>query len=574
MNPAKRKWWLPPMLAVALASCGGGGGGGSGSGPPPVAVSLSPATADVFVGGIVQFTATVSNATDATVTWTVSNVAGGNSTVGKISSSGLYVAPPIAPNPATITVTAVSKADTTKSASATITVMAFSSAALNGQYAFSVASSTIVSFLFAVGSFTADGTGNITSGVEDVNGAPPSVTFTGSYSITPDGRGSATLSSSMGRTDFRFVVVSASEALIIQFDNSFDEGAGLIVKQDPSAFARSSFKGSYAFRYTGLGLNGGLGAAGTFTADGKGGIAAGAEDVNDGGTVSANASFTGSYSSIDSNGRGTATLGTAQVAFYMVSASRLMFVSLDPLSSFAGEAEAQTFAGGSTSFSSASLSGDYTFSASGLNTLSLDTVASAGRFTADGKGALTQGLEDENNAGSVASSVAFKGTYNISSSGRGAVVLTGGAAAGTFTFYMVSAKRALFVETDSGSSATGVADGETGGPFTTPSVVGGFGFLLTGESLSTAGERETSGQITADGAGKIIAGAEDVNDSSTLSPGVAINGTYTLSNDRGTAAIQTAGGTAHLVFYVTSASELKFVGVDPSVVLAGVAKHF
>src|SRR2546427_8320228 len=87
------------LVAVALVSCGGGGGGG-GSSPPPVWVSVSPAMAGVFVGGAVQFMATVSDATDTTVTWQVNHVAGGNATTGRISSSGLYVAPPAAPSPA------------------------------------------------------------------------------------------------------------------------------------------------------------------------------------------------------------------------------------------------------------------------------------------------------------------------------------------------------------------------------------------------------------------------------------------------------------------------------------------
>ena len=49
-------------------------------------------------------------------------LAGGYSTNGTISNSGLYTAPSSVPNPATVTVTAVSQADTTKSASATVSI--------------------------------------------------------------------------------------------------------------------------------------------------------------------------------------------------------------------------------------------------------------------------------------------------------------------------------------------------------------------------------------------------------------------------------------------------------------------
>src|SRR5207302_9627902 len=58
------------------------------------------------------------------VTWQVNTVAGGNATVGTISTAGLYTAPGTVPSPATVTVTAVSVADSTRSASATVTITA------------------------------------------------------------------------------------------------------------------------------------------------------------------------------------------------------------------------------------------------------------------------------------------------------------------------------------------------------------------------------------------------------------------------------------------------------------------
>src|SRR5256885_14810390 len=69
-----------------------------------------------------QPTATVQNTSNTAVTWQVSGVSGGNATVGTISSSVLYTAPAVVPNPATVAVTAVSQADPTKSASAQVTI--------------------------------------------------------------------------------------------------------------------------------------------------------------------------------------------------------------------------------------------------------------------------------------------------------------------------------------------------------------------------------------------------------------------------------------------------------------------
>jgi hypothetical protein len=95
---------------------------GSATGGVSVAVTISPSSASVQTSGTQQFTATVSGTSNTAVTWMVNNVAGGNSTGGTISASGLYTAPPAVPSPATVTVTAQSQADTTKSAGAAVTL--------------------------------------------------------------------------------------------------------------------------------------------------------------------------------------------------------------------------------------------------------------------------------------------------------------------------------------------------------------------------------------------------------------------------------------------------------------------
>jgi hypothetical protein len=92
--------------------------------PPPVSVSVAPATASLQTGGSQAFTTTVANTTNTAVTWQVNGVVGGNSTVGTISSSGAYTAPAAVPSPATVSVTAVSVADPTKSGAAQVTLSA------------------------------------------------------------------------------------------------------------------------------------------------------------------------------------------------------------------------------------------------------------------------------------------------------------------------------------------------------------------------------------------------------------------------------------------------------------------
>ncbi len=90
--------------------------------PPPVSVAISPSSAMLRVGHSQQFTATVQHASVTTVTWKVNGIAGGNATLGKITSGGLYTAPGVVPSPAKVTVSATSTADTSKSASAGVTI--------------------------------------------------------------------------------------------------------------------------------------------------------------------------------------------------------------------------------------------------------------------------------------------------------------------------------------------------------------------------------------------------------------------------------------------------------------------
>ena len=94
--------------------------------PSPVTISISPTAGSLQAGsGTTQsFSATVGYTLNTQVTWQVNTVAGGNATVGTISTAGLYTAPGTVPSPATVTVTAVSVADSTRSASATVTITA------------------------------------------------------------------------------------------------------------------------------------------------------------------------------------------------------------------------------------------------------------------------------------------------------------------------------------------------------------------------------------------------------------------------------------------------------------------
>jgi pro-kumamolisin-like protein/Big-like domain-containing protein len=105
-----------------------GGGGSSTTTPPPASVSVSPNTKQLYAdeaGNMwsasatqQQFSATVSNSTSQTVTWSVAAAADGS--IG--ASSGLYTAPATVPSPAAVTITATSSAATSPGTS-TVTIV-------------------------------------------------------------------------------------------------------------------------------------------------------------------------------------------------------------------------------------------------------------------------------------------------------------------------------------------------------------------------------------------------------------------------------------------------------------------
>ena len=108
-------------LVMVSLGCGLSTARPGSSNPPPVAITIAPSSASVTVGKQQQFTTTVTGTSNTAVTWQVNGVAGGNTTTGTVSSTGLYTAPSSVPS-GQVTVTAVSQADASKTASAAVTV--------------------------------------------------------------------------------------------------------------------------------------------------------------------------------------------------------------------------------------------------------------------------------------------------------------------------------------------------------------------------------------------------------------------------------------------------------------------
>jgi len=113
-------------LCLSLSACGGGGGGVGGSTTPPpppqITVTIAPNSGTVLLGNTLSFSATVTNTSDTSVSWSVNGIAGGSPQVGTISVDGLFTAPADLPASGKVQVTATSHADSSKSSTTGLTI--------------------------------------------------------------------------------------------------------------------------------------------------------------------------------------------------------------------------------------------------------------------------------------------------------------------------------------------------------------------------------------------------------------------------------------------------------------------
>lgn len=532
-------------------------------------LSISPSSATVLAGATEQFTATMSGAS-AVVTWQVNGTTGGTAALGTISGTGLYTAPTTPPSSEKVTVTAV---EANASASAAVTV-APSDATLNGLYSFSFKGYNSFGLLLEAGSFQADGKGNITSGEEDVNsgaGVFGPVTFTGSYSVGPDGRTTLALSppaaSGLNPETYDLVLTSHSHARLIRYD-AYATGIGSVDLQDSSAFTAAALKGNLVVSLDGIDVTGTLASIagiGLLSFDGSSAVSTGLLDLNSNGSSATGNPISGSYAvdSPASNGRGEITVsgnaGTFDFVFYIVGTGQIKLISTDTSTIWGGTAQVQT----ASSFNNASLHGGIVFLAEGVD--SNGTLADAGRFVSTAAGTFTAGTGDENNDGTVTSGYAFTGTYNIDDTGHGALQIAGGAL-GTYnySFYLESPGQGVLLRTDSSFATIGVMDAQIQTPLI-PASSSSFGFTLDG--VSSAGPIDKLGQFNFYSNG---AGTEDVNSNTTLNSNIAITSTQTpASNGVGKLTITGNGSTRSLDFYMISSSQMLLIGLDSDQVLGG-----
>jgi hypothetical protein len=544
----------------------------------PLVIRVTPVTTVVAVDGTEQFRAAVSGTQNTAVTWSATGPGCSGTECGTITSGGLYTAPASLPSPATVKITAASQADPSQTGSATLTLIASNNARLLGQYAFLFKGVENNGVYQAGGTFTADGNGHLTSGLEDANnstGPATNIPFTGTYQVGGDGRGLMTFSSTLGSYSFKFVLdAPGAKGKFIEFDQSGIHGSGIIERQDPSAFATTALSGSYALKLTGSDSKGDrIGAIGDIYCK-AGFISIGSLDVNDGGAVSPTyAPFDGDYR-VESSGRGTVGLnipgfegGSFTFAIYVVSSSEYFMISIDQLSSnnpvFSGPAELQ-----SGTFSSESFKGPSVFSLSGNNGSS--TQATVGQFVFEGVSGVTATL-DQNSGGTITTGATLTGAFDMQINGRGTLNLDNNDGSTTvWYFYAIAPNQAFLLD----ASTAFVSDGELDPQLTVPPFINSDAFgtyiFASGEALSNATSL-LSGVIDFDGGNVMgqggVTGVADIAQESSLASSQTLAGTYNISaslNDGRGTMLLTSPNASTIALWVINESELVGLSISPS----------
>jgi hypothetical protein len=571
-------------------------------------VTVSPAAIAIPAGTSATFSATASG-NPVTPTWQVNGIAGGNASVGTITTAGVYTSPLTPPSGGSVTITAVNGASN-GTAAATIV---FSANSLNGSYAFSYSGSDQNGPLVVAGRFTANSASGGISVLEDYNspGTPElaqALSLAGTYQVNPDGSGSATFANPAtlaGTEVWQFTLGAGASggasqhALLVRFDGTATASGTIDLQNTAELSSLSSVSGNYVFGLSGSDISGfPLQLAGIFNADGSGNIPAnsGEEDINDGGSATAlnapDLSLNGSYS-LDGGrlgtGRGFITLNnssaattvrSAEFAFYMVDSTHLKLVEIDSNAVLSGDVYAapNTTRG---SYSLANFSGNYAFTLGGSDLNIGSAYAQGGVFIANGNGGITGGVVDVNNGGTNQLNVSVSATsYTVDANlGRIALPVMFGHTTINYAAYAAANGSLQIVSLDPVFMDSGIGFLQTG----TSTPQGAFALNLSGIVNAAGGEEDVAGQITIPASGtptgNVAINDPSVGKSGTLVAGVPIESNTSIgtagSNGRGTATIASHLETYPLIYYTIDGNNVLLFESDSSRTIVGaLARQF
>jgi hypothetical protein len=462
----------------------------------------------------------------------------------------------------------------------------FSNSNLSGTYVFSTSGvdSTNGVFLTVVGDFVANGSGGITGGAFDFasvvsGGVSRNNAITGgSYRITVDGRGQATLNSAGGPVVLDFVLTSNSHGLVAEFDGN-GTGSGTLDLQ-PSAPSQSALGGlSYSFGFFGASSSAvAFGTVGSFTLDASGNVTAGFEDANSG-SSSLNLTAMPITSGTVLVGTGTAP-GTAQFVttgagtlnfdVYVIDSTHMKFIETDSNPFSSGDAFTQA-----TSIPS----GQLVFTMAGADTVNFAApgapIDMCGYLTNAG-GIVTTGLEDVNDGGSPFQSTTVSGTVAALAGGRSVLTLSnfingglnGALASYAFAAYPFTSNGVTglqLLEIDGAGVTSGAAFVQTG-----TTLAGSQGYGLNLSAFNGGGfEEDDIAEFTTTSSG--FSGLLDFNQQGSTGFQQPLNGSYTAADSTGRGTFTTTkffNGN----FYVVDSSTLLILETDNNQVGLGVVE--
>jgi hypothetical protein len=537
---------------------------------PPVVVAItSPANTNqnISLNGALPITASVTGGcgTNCGVTWSVNGVVNGNSTYGTISGSGLsitYDAPAAVPTPATFNVTATSVADTSKSASVSVNILAgVVVSIITPTSPQSIVAGTTLPLLASV-------TGTNNTGVNwsvnsILNGNSTYGTIAGlGLSVTYDAPITVPSPATFSITATSLADGSQSASITVTITSS-SCGTG----------SESVLKGQYAFELSGFDSSGFRAVVGSIAFDGNGNITGGEADGNNAAGSHTTSSVTASTYSVGSDNRGCASIvtsfGTFNTRFQLGGLSSGVdttgnLMEADQASSDAFIASGQIFAQDSTALA-AGLSGGLSHLLQGWDSVNNFRIACAGAHTNSGgnisdneqtcneDGTITQTGPTTGNVGSYSATDTWgRFTETVSSDDLVAYMIYNGG---------VSAiPAALSLTTDASPVLAGAAYAQTG-TFNQSSVNGNYVVYANGVNNSTS-SKISFALVSGNGAGTLTLNNYYENDGGTWVAGnTSSSYTYVVDSYGGVVlSTNTVTDAGHL--YLTGYGIAMYLDVD------------
>jgi hypothetical protein len=459
----------------------------------------------------------------------------------------------------------------------------YNNANFNGTYVFSTNGTDVNGAPIAMaGMVSADGNGHITGGTVDINDAEfdsPVLGLAvsgGSYSVSADGRGKASLSAT---TPFGssivvdFVLTSNSHGLITEFDGNAS-GSGTLDLQ--TTVTQAQLAGSYAFSFSGIDPAGNLpfGTIGSFTLDSNGTITSGVEDFDDTGfayqafTLNGNlvAQGTGApyiATLTATNPSDVAVFGTMTFDVYPVDATHLKLVETDNFQDGSGLVSGDAFTQTGASIPTTATTYVFTMGGGVQNT---GPITVGGTFPIDGAGNISGGFIDINLSGTTTQApLNFGGDYGDSGStvgGRTLFDLNNFQVAQQFIAYPTANAGLLMLEMDGGG--TGFLMGSAlPQSSSTLAASQGYGMNLAGVNSV---EEDDIAEFTTTSTG--FSGLVDYNDQGSTAFNQTLTGTYAADGPPdGRYDFLSNGFNGEL--YVVDASTALFVELDSTQVGVG-----